>query len=282
MTWHLLSEASTAEEPAPYVIPSPQASFRISRHFFTNLWVFALTDVELAAYLTLSFLRSQFPSKHDQQGVYLRADHRRDYFGLTRTTWLATEPLHRSTPPAIRGATSAPATSETELVGDHDDADVFALGGGHEQFHDLVGGDRVERAGGLVGEDQARPGDQCAGDRGTLACPPEISPGGPCPTPSSPSRGSHSSAAATAARRPVPASSNGSAMFARRDSSGTNCPNWKTKPNTVRRNRLRCRSGNVSTRRPSKVTSPTSGVSYSAMSGRGGPRTSSASTMVYA
>jgi hypothetical protein len=55
--------------------------------------------------------------------------------------------------------------------GDHDDADALVLGRGHEQLHDLVSGDRVERAGGLVGEDQARPGDQRAGDRGALALP---------------------------------------------------------------------------------------------------------------
>jgi hypothetical protein len=56
-------------------------------------------------------------------------------------------------------------------VGDHDDADMFGLGRGHQQLHDVVGGDRVERAGGLVGEDQARPGDQRAGDRDALALP---------------------------------------------------------------------------------------------------------------
>ncbi|MGW4499137.1 hypothetical protein ACWENR_11045 [Micromonospora sp. NPDC004336] len=95
VTWHLQSEASTAEEHPRYVVPTPGSSFRISSTFFTNLWVFALTDAELAAYLALAMLRSHFPSRHQQHGVFLRADHREERFRLTRAAWRTTELLHR-------------------------------------------------------------------------------------------------------------------------------------------------------------------------------------------
>jgi hypothetical protein len=93
--WHLLSEASTAEEHPRYILPTTEASFRVSPLFFTNLWIFALTDTELAAYLTLAFLRTQFSARHWERGVYLRAENREDQFRLTRTAWRATELLHR-------------------------------------------------------------------------------------------------------------------------------------------------------------------------------------------
>ena len=54
-----------------------------------------LVAVYFAAYLTLAFLRTRFPSRHSEQGVYLREDHRRDFFQLARYTWRATERLHR-------------------------------------------------------------------------------------------------------------------------------------------------------------------------------------------
>ncbi|HKT02254.1 MAG TPA: hypothetical protein VJT31_22225 [Rugosimonospora sp.] len=93
----LLSEASTAEEHPPYVVPS-EHTFRavpVSRHFFTSLWVFALTDTELATYLTLCWLRTRFPGEHAKHGVYIRASDRRDTFDLTRTAWRSTARLHR-------------------------------------------------------------------------------------------------------------------------------------------------------------------------------------------
>ncbi|SCL12856.1 hypothetical protein GA0070616_0148 [Micromonospora nigra] len=94
-SWQLHAESSTAEEHPRYVVPEPRTAFRIAPAFFTNLWVFALTDTELAAYLALAMLRDQFPARHQQQGVYLRADHREERFRLARATWRATELLHR-------------------------------------------------------------------------------------------------------------------------------------------------------------------------------------------
>lgn len=95
VSWHLLSEASTAEEHPRYVLPTAETSFWISPSFFTNLWVFALTDVELAAYLALAFLRSNYPGRHAVGGVFLKAEDRERQFRLTRTAWRATELLHR-------------------------------------------------------------------------------------------------------------------------------------------------------------------------------------------
>lgn len=89
----LLSEESTPEEHMSYVVP--QGGVHIPRQFFTNLWVFALTDTELATYLALSYLRSRFPSRHFTDGVFLRAADRNDIFRLTRTTWRSTNLLHR-------------------------------------------------------------------------------------------------------------------------------------------------------------------------------------------
>jgi hypothetical protein len=95
-TWQLQTEASSPDVHPDYVVPrTTRATFRIPREFFTNLWVFALTDTEIAAYLTLTFLRWRFPERHAEQGVYLLERHRRDNFRLTRATWRATAFLHR-------------------------------------------------------------------------------------------------------------------------------------------------------------------------------------------
>ena len=92
VNWELLCED---REPHPYIVPPERVSLQIPRHFFTNLWVFALTDAELAAYLAIACQRARFPSAHEAKGVYLLATEREERFGLTRTTWRATERLHR-------------------------------------------------------------------------------------------------------------------------------------------------------------------------------------------
>ena len=95
-TWQLQTEASNPDVHPDYLVPNPtRATFRIPREFFTNLWIFALTDTEIAAYLTLTFLRWRFPARHAEQGVYLLDRHRHDNFRLTRATWRATDFLHR-------------------------------------------------------------------------------------------------------------------------------------------------------------------------------------------
>ena len=68
-TWQL--HTRRAKHP-DYLVPNPTpGTFRIPREFFTNLWIFALTDTEIAAYLTLTFLRWRFPAQHYARGVYL-------------------------------------------------------------------------------------------------------------------------------------------------------------------------------------------------------------------
>lgn len=93
--FHLLSEASRPDEDPEYIVPEPENGVALSRHFFTNLWVFALTDTELATFLVLSWLRSKFPAKHATDGVFLTNDDRKKIFWITPTTWRSTVPLHR-------------------------------------------------------------------------------------------------------------------------------------------------------------------------------------------
>ena len=87
------SEASTAQEVTPYIVPTEGVP--IPRHFFTNLWIFALTDIEIATYLTLLFLRDRFPGQHAARGVYLRVEDRANRFGIKPATWRGTNMLRR-------------------------------------------------------------------------------------------------------------------------------------------------------------------------------------------
>jgi hypothetical protein len=68
-TWQLQTEESNPDEHPDYLVPNPTpGTFRIPQQFFTNLWIFALTDTEIAAYLTLTFLRWRFPAQHYARG----------------------------------------------------------------------------------------------------------------------------------------------------------------------------------------------------------------------
>jgi hypothetical protein len=89
----LLAESSTAEASPRYTVP--ETGVAIARQFFTNLWVFALTDTELATYLTLAFLRQRFPSRHATVGIHLTDADRSASFGLSRAAWRSTDLLHR-------------------------------------------------------------------------------------------------------------------------------------------------------------------------------------------
>jgi hypothetical protein len=91
--FQLLSEVGSPEEHPRYTVPENGVS--VSRHFFTSLWIFALTDTELATFLALSFLRHMFPSKHDTEGVHLVSADRESFFRLTRTAWRSTNLLHQ-------------------------------------------------------------------------------------------------------------------------------------------------------------------------------------------
>ncbi|GIF75650.1 hypothetical protein [Asanoa siamensis] len=90
----LRSEASTPVYGPRYTVPESGAGVRISRHFFTSLWAFALTNTEIAAFLALSFKRAQFPLTHLNTGIYAASTTRGSQFGLKENTWRSARQLH--------------------------------------------------------------------------------------------------------------------------------------------------------------------------------------------
>ncbi|WP_430786975.1 hypothetical protein [Actinoplanes sp. G11-F43] len=90
----LKAEDGTSAEYG-YTKPDHDHAVPVSRHFFTNLWLFALTDSEIATYLVLSLLRWRHAREHKLMGVYLTAERRQTEFRLSRHAWRSTELLHR-------------------------------------------------------------------------------------------------------------------------------------------------------------------------------------------
>ncbi|MEU9828546.1 hypothetical protein [Micromonospora chersina] len=87
----LLSEASTPVNRPRYTVPT--SGVFVSRHFFTSLWVFALTNTEIATFLALSARRATFPNAHNASGIFVVQKHRRQ-FGLKDNTWRSARELH--------------------------------------------------------------------------------------------------------------------------------------------------------------------------------------------
>jgi hypothetical protein len=87
----LLSETSTPANRPKYTVPT--AGVYVSRHFFTSLWVFALTNTEIATFLALSARRAEFPNAHNASGIFVLQRHRRQ-FGLKDNTWRSARDLH--------------------------------------------------------------------------------------------------------------------------------------------------------------------------------------------
>lgn len=87
----LLAEDSTPDAQARYAIPTDQM-FGVPREFFTNLWVFALTDTEIACYLALRWAHQQAP-KVDRANFFIVSQERETILRLTRTTWDSIERL---------------------------------------------------------------------------------------------------------------------------------------------------------------------------------------------
>nr|WP_128138109.1 hypothetical protein [Micromonospora provocatoris] len=87
----LLSEASTPVSRPKYTVP--EGGVYVSRHLFTSLWVFALTNTEIAMFLALSARRRAFPLAHTSGGVFVVQEHRRQ-FGLKDNTWRSQRALH--------------------------------------------------------------------------------------------------------------------------------------------------------------------------------------------
>src|SRR6185312_9742564 len=91
----MLDETGRPDSIAYTPPPTTVRTFQISRHFFTSLWVFTLTDAEIAMYLMLCFLRGHFPRGHEITGVYITDDVRQNVCGITRATYRSHDMLHR-------------------------------------------------------------------------------------------------------------------------------------------------------------------------------------------
>lgn len=89
----LLMEDGNVDESAGYVVP--KTGVWVPREFFTSLWLFALSDIELATFLALSAQRFRFPLRHHEQGIFLLESEREALFRLKPATWRATVMLHR-------------------------------------------------------------------------------------------------------------------------------------------------------------------------------------------
>lgn len=88
----LLSEAGSSEAPA-YLVPNK--GIDIPPEFFTNLWVWVLSDAEIATYLMLRTMRNKRPGKHTSHGVFVTSGYRESVFRLQRATWRSADTLHR-------------------------------------------------------------------------------------------------------------------------------------------------------------------------------------------
>ncbi|MBM0226849.1 hypothetical protein [Micromonospora sp. ATA51] len=90
--FQLLSEVSSSEAP-DYTVPAK--GIRIPREFFTSLWVWVLSDAEIATYLMLLTMRAHRRRRHEQGGVFVTSGSREEIFGLHRATWRSADMLYR-------------------------------------------------------------------------------------------------------------------------------------------------------------------------------------------
>lgn len=87
----LLAEDSNADTQVPYTV-AEEHCFSVPREFVTNLWIFALTDTEIACYLALRWAQQQAPPA-DRAGFWVVSAERETKLRLTRTTWDSIEHL---------------------------------------------------------------------------------------------------------------------------------------------------------------------------------------------
>lgn len=89
----LVSEARTPVSRPRYTVPT--GGVYVSRHFFTNLWLFALTNTEIATFLALSAKRTDFAFVHNTgTGIYAPQSTRQQQFGFKENTWRSARELH--------------------------------------------------------------------------------------------------------------------------------------------------------------------------------------------
>lgn len=87
----VLSEISTRDEQARYSI-TEEDCFSVPTEFFTGLWIFALTDAELACYLALRWAAAQARPRSNRD-FFITSRRRVAELRLTRSTWNCIEPL---------------------------------------------------------------------------------------------------------------------------------------------------------------------------------------------
>jgi len=86
--FHLLHESGqTKPTPVVYAVPKPTSrTFSLPIGFFTNGWVHALTNTEIAAFMMMADLAVRpVPGPPIGEGLHLDGDDRRAWFGLERT-----------------------------------------------------------------------------------------------------------------------------------------------------------------------------------------------------
>ncbi|MFC9939843.1 hypothetical protein [Nocardiopsis alba] len=87
----LMDEMGRGSRPTPrhYTTPDPRQKrfVGIPVNFFLEGWIHILHPSEIATWLTLRFLRWQFPGEHEESGVFLYADTREKGFFLKRDAY---------------------------------------------------------------------------------------------------------------------------------------------------------------------------------------------------
>jgi hypothetical protein len=107
--FRLLSEIGSAETP-DYTVPAD--GLAIPRHFFTNLWVWVLSDAEIAVYLALLETRARRTTRHEQHGIFITSGHQDTHYAMQRATWRSTDMLFR-----LRLIDRLPASGRTFATG---------------------------------------------------------------------------------------------------------------------------------------------------------------------
>lgn len=121
----LMKESGRGRVPTPdrYTVPGHDTPGRepglisIPSQFFVNGWVQVLYTSEIATWLVLRFLRSLFPRRHNESGVFLYGQVRENVFHLHRDAYedgcrnLVNFGLIRPAPQAPRSARTGPRLS---------------------------------------------------------------------------------------------------------------------------------------------------------------------------
>jgi hypothetical protein len=81
-----LGRSDYADQPL-YTVPGNRNCARLPWQFYSNLWVYALTDSEIATYLALSYLRAIYPREYEERGIYMTPSVRSRTFGLTQDAY---------------------------------------------------------------------------------------------------------------------------------------------------------------------------------------------------